>query len=77
MRPEPSTSAAPSNRSLPLWGGIAAAAAALTMLTLYVVTVQSSVQRGESLRQARQAADAAALVTRYSGRAAGAEPARR
>lgn len=77
MRPDTSTSATSPGRSMPLWAGLAAAAAALAMLILYVVTVQSSVRRGESLQQARQAADAAALVTRYAGRTAAAQPARR
>lgn len=66
-----------SARALPRWGVYAAAAAALVLLVLFVATVQSSVQRGESLQQARQAADATALVTRYAGRPAVAQPARR
>lgn len=49
--------------TMPPWFAIGAAAAALVLLLLYVLTLQASVQRGETLRaEQRQSRGAVVLV---------------
>lgn len=69
----PAASAA-TPRGFPIWHAVAAGAAALLLLVFYVITLQASVQRGESLREERRVAGEVAFATRFDSRKPAVEP---